>query len=383
MTERQDVMQRGNVRVLVGDLFESDAQTLVNTVNTVGVMGKGIALQFRKRFPEMHADYVSRCEAGEVKLGEPYLYRTLLPPWILNFPTKEHWRSISKLSSIVEGLEYLERMQPEWGITSLAVPPLGCGEGGLEWRVVGKTLYRHLMRLPIPVQLYAPHGTPDVELQEQFLAGDDQPNPNNGKLKIRPGWIALVDILNRVLREPHHWPVGRTTFQKLAYFATEAGIPTGLEYSKGSYGPFADELKSLITRLVNNGLVEEKRLGRMFAVVPGPTFKDAREAFKSSLVEWEEAIDRVTDLGLRFRTTNEAEVAATVHFSARNLSLRPQRKPNEVELLNAVRDWKQKRRPPLSDEDIALTIRALEGLGWVQVEPSDDLPLPDEDLLGA
>ncbi|MEO7818974.1 MAG: macro domain-containing protein, partial [Actinomycetota bacterium] len=289
-------MARTNVTVLVGDLFESDAQTLVNTVNTVGVMGKGIALQFRKRFSDMHADYVTRCELGEVKLGEPYLYRTLIPPWILNFPTKEHWRSISNLSSIVAGLEYLERMHAEWGITSLAVPPLGCGEGGLEWKVVGKTLYRHLMRLPIPVQLYAPHGTPDFELQEQFLAGDDQAQSNNGKLKIRPGWIALVDILSRVLREPHHWPVGRTTFQKLAYFATEAGIPTGLEYSKGSYGPFADELKPLITRLVNNGLVEETRLGRMFAVVPGPTFKDARETFSSSLVEWEEAIDRVADL---------------------------------------------------------------------------------------
>ena len=92
------------VIVKIGDLFDSDAQTLVNTVNCVGVMGKGVALEFKNRFPDMHEDYVARCNAGQVRLGRPYLYRSLVPPWVLNFPTKDHWRSVSRLQDIQEGL---------------------------------------------------------------------------------------------------------------------------------------------------------------------------------------------------------------------------------------------------------------------------------------
>ena len=142
--------------VLAGDLFESQAQTLVNTVNCVGVMGKGIALEFKKRFPEMYKDYVKRCKARQVQLGKPYLFRGLEPPWILNFPTKKHWRSKSYLTDIEAGLTHLEQHYRTWGIISLAVPALGCGNGGLPWQAVGPILYRHLNQLDISIELYAP-----------------------------------------------------------------------------------------------------------------------------------------------------------------------------------------------------------------------------------
>jgi len=157
------------VKVRIGDIFKSQSQTLVNTVNCVGVMGKGLALEFKRRFPDMYDDYVRRCRAGEVKLGKPYLYRALTLPWVLNFPTKGHWRSVARLADIIRGLEYLEGHYREWGITSLVVPALGCGLGHLEWRVVGPTLCRHLNRLDIPAELYAPPGTPGDELQLIFL----------------------------------------------------------------------------------------------------------------------------------------------------------------------------------------------------------------------
>ena len=173
---------------LVGDPFDSQAQTLVNTVNCVGVMGKGIALEFKKRFPEMYKDYVKRCKARQVQLGKPYLFPepremgqlSLIPDpdspeqrWILNFPTKKHWRSKSRLPDIIDGLEYLALKYQEWGIRSLAVPALGCGNGGLRWREVGPILYRHLNRLDIPIELYAPPGTPPEWLARDFLAGGD------------------------------------------------------------------------------------------------------------------------------------------------------------------------------------------------------------------
>ena len=144
------------VTLVTGDLFDSEAQTLVNAVNCAGVMGKGIALAFKRRYPAMFADYVARCKDGRVRLGEPYLYRGESFPWVLNFPTKSHWRSVSKLEDIVAGLAYLEEHYRAWGITSLAVPALGCGAGQLAWDAVGPALYDALARLAIPVALYAP-----------------------------------------------------------------------------------------------------------------------------------------------------------------------------------------------------------------------------------
>lgn len=144
------------LRVLTGNLFDSEAQTLVNAVNCVGVMGKGIALAFRRRYPAMFADYVARCKDGRMRLGEPYLYRGESLPYILNFPTKNHWRSVAKLEDIVAGLAYLEAHYRVWGITSLAVPALGCGAGQLAWDAVRPVLQEALGRLDIPVDLYAP-----------------------------------------------------------------------------------------------------------------------------------------------------------------------------------------------------------------------------------
>jgi len=372
------------ITVHIGDIFESSAQTLVNTVNCVGVMGKGVALGFRKRFPEMHKDYVQRCKAGKVKLGKPYLYKRLTPPWVLNLPTKDHWRSISRLADIVAGLEHLQAHYREWGITSLAVPPLGCGQGQLEWRVVGPTLYRHLKQLDIPVDLFAPFGTPHEELRPAYLEDDgrEQPAPSrqDSSYRVSPAWVALVEILHGIEREPYHWPVGRISFQKIAYVATESGIPTGLRYARGSFGPYANDLKRHITALVNNGLIREERLGRMFAVRTGPTFDDARRAYADQLEHWRDIIDKIGDLFMRMNT-QQAELAATVHFAATELKRAGQAKPTESEILRQVMQWKQKRRPPLEQKEVALTIRNLNMLGWIGAEVSEDLPVTEEEVL--
>lgn len=369
------------VKVLIGDLFESKAQTIVNTVNCVGVMGKGVALEFKKRFPEMFDDYEKRCKGHEVKLGRPYLFKRLLPPWILNFPTKDHWRSVASLQAIVEGLKYLLQHYKEWEITSVAVPPLGCGQGQLEWRVVGPTLYRHLSKMEIPVELYAPYGTSHEELQPDFLQ-TGKPSSGNGRPApephwIKPGWVALVEILQRLEEQPYHPPVGRTTFQKIAYVATEEGLPTELQYQKSSYGPFSHEVKGLTARLINNGLIHEKKLGRMLAVNVGPTFKDARKAYEADLRQLEPIIEKTADLFMRLNT-KQAEVVATVLFAAKSLQRTKSDQPSERDVLRAVMDWKQRRSPPLDEPEVALTVRNLAALKWLHVKPSPNLPLPEE-----
>ena len=377
-----------SVQVVVGDMFESSAQTLVNTVNTVGVMGKGVALEFKHRFPDMFEDYRQRCERGEVRLGKPYLYRRPGPPHILNFPTKGHWRAVSRLRDIVQGLEYLEAHLDEWGITSLAVPPLGCGQGGLDWSVVGPTLYQHLSRLSIPVQLFAPHGTPHGELEPRYLqrslasASSSDITGVGTKPRLDAGWVALVAVLDRLQRDPHHWPVGKTTFQKLAYFATAAGVPTGLSFERGSYGPFSTDVAKVMSRLVNNDLLSQEKLGRMVSHRVGTTYPAAWRAYGADLERSSDAIDRVADLLARLRTTRSAEVAATVHFAATTMRAMDGSPPHERAVLDDVLAWKHAMKPPLAPEEVLLAMRSLAMLGWLELRPSPDLRTDEAALVG-
>ena len=370
-------------RVIQGDLFESQAQTLVNTVNTVGVMGKGIALAFKRRYPAMFEDYRVRCDRGEVKLGEPYIYRSPNgPPWIINFPTKGHWRTPSKLSDIEHGLRYLVDHAHEWGIESLAVPPLGCGNGELEWRVVGPVIYEHLDQLDIPVVMYAPFGTPLVQLETGFLHEqlellhdyEEQPPP---EFKVQPAIAALVAVLDRLSRNPLSPPVGRISFHKLAYFGTEAGLPTGLRFDQGNFGPYAADLKQVVVRLINNSLIEENAQGNMIRVQVGSAFEHAQGNFAEAFKQWNEPIARLVDLFSRM-DTRDAEVAATVHYTAKRLNEEHQ-VVTELDVFNYVQNWKPEK---FSREDVATAIRNLALLGWLEVRPSKKLPLP-QDAVGA
>lgn len=370
--------QGTNVRVLIGDLFESRAQTLTNTVNTVGVMGKGIALGFKERFPEMYQDYVARCAEGGVRLGRPYLFTPLIGPWVLNFPTKDHWRSLARLDAIVEGLDHVARNCGRWGIESLAVPPLGCGEGGLEWRVVGPTLFRGLTRLGIPVELYAPFDTPLEELSPEFLEGGSAAAAASSELRVQAASVALAAILARVAAYGHSYPIGRISVQKIAYFATRAGIPTGLEFERRPFGPFAPGLRRLLSSLINNGIVQERQRGRMWEARPGPTFPDAARLFAADLDGWAPQIDRVADLFLRLSSTRRAEISATVDYVAVSLAARNRSRDlgavSERELVDAVASWKRGRVPPVTREEIVGATRTLGFLGWIDFDvPSEEV----------
>jgi O-acetyl-ADP-ribose deacetylase (regulator of RNase III) len=374
------------VDVVVGDLFEAPAQTLVNTVNCVGVMGKGVALEFKKRFPAMYEDYVARCERGEVKLGRPYLYRNPQPPHVLDFPTKGHWRSVSRLKDIVTGLDYLEAHYRDWGITSLAVPPLGCGNGGLEWGVIGPTLYQHLSRLDIPVALYAPFNTPHAELAPRYLQRTPSSNGSSDDVpqqrRLQPGWVALAAALADLLSDPHHWPIGKTSFHKLAYFLTASGVPTGLDFQRGTYGPYAADLTRVISTLVNNDLLQESQLGpRMIELKVGDTFSDARVAYEHELAGWHDQIHQAADLLARLQT-RDAEIAATVHLVATEASAATGEPPTDEAILTEVMEWKCRKRPPLREDEVLNAVHSLAMLGWLQVSHSERIPLDEVALVG-
>src|ERR1700730_6394550 len=354
-----------NVRMLEGDLLKSNMHALVNTVNTVGIMGKGVALAFKKRYPDMYLDYVKRCDRGEVRLGEPYVYRAS-DHVIVNFPTKQHWRSVSRLSDIEAGLDYLERHYKEWQIKSLPVPPLGCGNGQLEWRIVGPILLRHLKRLDIPVELYAPHGSTLLgEIQLDLL---DQLDPQNGEeqWRLEPWLGAIAETVSRLESLRYHWPVGRVMLQKVVYFATVAGLPTGLEFQRASYGPFAPDLKAAVGRLQNNGILTEHQRGRMIAMGTSSALVDARASYRDQLAKWSDLIDHLVDLVARFDNTH-AEIAATVHYASQDLNNQLDRNPTVTQAVDYVEDWKRRRSPKIERTDILRAVVGLGTRGWLQV----------------
>ncbi len=372
------------MRIVIDDILESKAQTLVNTVNCVGVMGKGIALEFKNRFPDMYKDYLERCRRHEVKLGVPYLYQSLVPPHVINFPTKEHWKSVSTVSDIEHGLQYLLAHYKEWGVTSLAIPPLGCGNGQLEWRVVGPLIYTHAKQMDIPIELYAPYGTHPKELTVEFLeqggARETAKVVAGASSWLEPAWLALVEIVSRLEKQPYHWPIGRTIFQKIAYVATQEGLPTGLQYQRGSFGPFAKELRRIETQLINNNLLQEARLGRMFMVKVGPNYARIRKQFESSISRWDAILDKTVDLFSRVNT-DQAEIIATVLFAANELYMAKNEVPSETKVLASVMQWKQKRQPPLKADEVTSAIRNLAILRMLRVHHDASLKVPDGDLL--
>lgn len=372
------------MKIIIGDILKSQAQTLINTVNCVGVMGKGIALEFKRRFPDMFEDYAERCRRKDVKLGIPYVFKTMFPPQIVNFPTKDHWKAVSQISDIEKGLQYLLAHYKEWGISSLAIPPLGCGNGQLEWRDIGPLIYKYAKQMNIPVELYAPYGTSPRELTMEFMErvvyNSGQANGKTVQSALNPAWVAIVEILNRIEQQPYHWPTGRTIFQKIAYIATRQGLPTGFVYEKSSFGPFSKDLKRAETKLVNSNLLQEEKVGSMFKVKVGPNYPQVRGNFLASFEQWAGIIDKVTDLFMRINT-EQAEIAATVIFTTDSLKEKGMGKPSENEVLESVMQWKQRRRPPLDKADVASAIRNLGILRWLDIKPDANLPVMEDECL--
>lgn len=317
-----------SVHVVTGDLLESECQTLVNTVNTVGVMGKGIAATFKSRFPDMYADYRRRCEITDpldprkVVLGRPYLYRpdprqlsigeeTSAPKQIVNFPTKEHWRGKSSLGAIITGLDVLANKFEEWQIESIAVPPLGCGHGGLEWRVVGPELYARLSRLPVFVELYAPMGTPPRELDVEFLSrSSGQPVGEARHLDVLEA--ALAHLVGDIAESGEAGRLSRSDLKAITYWLIRAGIRGGGEISWDTGGLRIESFSRALSRLLRNASIAEAEVGRFTYYRAGATLDNVRRLFADDLRENAKAVELAR--GAFLGTRRHSRIAPTIHF---------------------------------------------------------------------
>ncbi|MCI0558816.1 MAG: macro domain-containing protein, partial [Nitrososphaera sp.] len=230
------------IKFVQGDIFQSKAETLIATVNCVGIMGKGLAKEFRLRYPEMYREYVKICKKGELRKGRLFHFKDLHSA-ILCFPTKDNWKGPSKYEFVEEGLKALVANYEKWQISSLAIPPLGCGLGGLDWDRVKSLIKKYLSHLPIEIEVYEPLvGAERIPSRNPFR--------KRGRIKLTPSLVYTGEII-RIARKafPSDMPIGRLLLQKIAFFAQMAGLPIKLEFTEFEFGPYDRTLKYNVDRL--------------------------------------------------------------------------------------------------------------------------------------
>lgn len=358
------------MKVLIGNIFDTKCSTIVNTINCVGVMGKGIALEFKKRYPEMFIDYVNRCKNREVKTGEPYVFYNENGTKIINFPTKDNWRSPSRLSYIIDGLEWFVNNYQKHDITSVAFPPLGCGNGGLTWDVVGPIMYQKLNELPIEIEIYAPFGTKINEITDCYLSMPivSKDVAGKGKLKINPKWYLILQTARELNNRTYSLKVGRTIYQKICYVLTRNGIDTGFIFIKGNYGPYSKEAKESIIALANANLIIEQNLGKMVSLSVCDNVVIHKEKFSPE--EWE-AMKQTVDLFGRIKSEEQAEMIATVLYSYDELKS-IKNIVSDREVYDRIMTWKPHWKKN-KEFEVCDTIQNLAMLSLISVEYTNSL----------
>ena len=346
------------IEIAKGNLLEASVDALVNTVNTQGIMGKGIALQFKQAFPEMFRDYEKACKAGEVRLGKMHVYDlgglTGGPRWIVNFPTKGHWRERSRLADIETGLRDLIATVQRLGIRSIAVPPLGCGNGGLNWADVRPRIEAAFAELPdVKVQLFAPGDTP---------AADQMPNRTE-RPKMTVGRAALIALMDRYLRGLLDPFVTLLEVHKLMYFLQEAGLDLRLEYEAKPYGPYARNLRQVLIRLEQHfmrGYGDGKDAPkRPIELLPGAV--EEANAFLKEHPDILTRMDRVIELIDGYEDSYGLELLSTVHWVMRHDSEARERPQAAVA---AVRNWTARKRRNLKPDHLVKAWQRLNKQGW-------------------
>lgn len=345
------------LEIAKGNLLNADVEALVNTVNTEGVMGKGIALQFAQAFPDMYAAYRRACEARQVKLGTMDVHDlgglTGGPHWIINFPTKGHWRSKSRLSDIETGLDDLISTIKRLGIKSIAVPPLGCGHGGLSWDAVRPMIESAFRGLDdVRVLIYAPTGAPRA---------DSMPNRTQ-KPAMSSGSAALILLMERYLEGMLDPIVSLLEVHKLMYFLQEAGESLKLKYSKGAYGPYASNLRHLLTRMERHyttGYGDGQDDPRKEIALIENAAEEAR-AFVEKDAPLHSNMERVAALIDGFEDPFGLELLSSVHWMAKQS---PQPSPDAV--IQMVGSWSDRKRRLMKPEHLVSAWNRLEEQGWL------------------
>ena len=341
------------IQLTQGNLLESDAEALVNTVNCVGVMGKGIALQFKQKFPDNFAAYERACRHKEVQTGRMFTVptgRLINPRFIINFPTKNHWKGKSRIEDIESGLQALVEEVKKLGIQSIAVPPLGCGNGGLNWNEVRPLIEAAFSQLPgVQVALYAPASQPK---SEAMLVGTI-------KKELTRARALLISLIARYKEQGDL--LTKLEIQKLAYFLQEAGEPLNLRYVKDNFGPYADNLNHVLIQLEGHYIRGYGDRTSQSAIHLLPTAEKAASEFLVEEPETRVRLEKVSRLIEGFETPYGLELLATVHWVARN---EPEAEADSQVAVKQVQTWSSRKEKLFRPEHIHKAWQRLRAEQW-------------------
>ena len=338
-----------------GDILAEGAEALVNTVNCVGVMGRGIALQFKRAFPENFKAYATQCKRKEMRPGRVFVFETgdmLFPRYIINFPTKRHWRGKSRMEDIESGLVSLVEEIRSHGIRSIAIPPLGSGLGGLNWPAVRRMLQKTLEQLDcVRVVIFEPGGGP----------ADARANPSSDVPEMTAGRAALVGLMDRYLRGLLDPFVTLLEAHKLMYFMQAAGEPLRLRFVEAPFGPYAENLRHVLSAIeghlvsgyADGGDAPDKEL----ELVTG-ALEDAH-TFLQNRTDTQARFERVSDLVEGFESPFGLELLSTVHWIASEEKGR-----TTEEVVKRTYAW-NKRKEQFSPRQIELAMNVLSEKNWI------------------
>ncbi|MDB5538772.1 MAG: Appr-p processing domain protein [Devosia sp.] len=342
-----------NIKFEQGNLLEANVDTLVNTVNCVGIMGRGVALQFKNAYPDNFAAYKRACDLDQVQPGRMFVFETgqFNPRYIINFPTKRHWKGKSRMEDIDSGLVAMVEEIRKRKIKSIALPPLGSGLGGLDWREVRPRIVAAL--------------TPIDDLAVVVFEPREAPAATKSKAvpKMTMGRAALVGLMHRYLQGLMDPFVTLLEVHKLMYFMQAAGQDLNLKYSKAAYGPYAENLRHvlnaieghLVSGYADGGDDPEKQI----ELVPG-AIEDAGK-FLGSDQDAVARFDRVADLVGGFETPYGLELLATVHWVTTQEGA-----DSAKAVIEQVHSWNDRKRK-FTPRQIELAYLTLRSKGWTEL----------------
>lgn len=335
-----------------GNMLDSDCQAIVNTVNCLGVMGKGVALQVKRRFPSASKAYVKAAKSGSLQPGDVLPTQDTMAGearWVLHFATKGDWRKPSQLEWIHSGLEKLVALVRELGIESIAIPPVGCGNGGLDWDIVRPLVVQAMAVIPnVRVELYEPTDEP------MLIALESRREPLN---PLRALLVAAMARYNEL-----EYELTQLEIQKLAYFLQLDGAPFHLRFEPHHYGPYADNLCRVIERLEGHwitGFTGDRRPSLPLRLLDGAQ----EEATKVLASEGglRRHLERVASLIRGWEFPYGMELLATVHWVMTHSADAGE----SIEACeHAVRSWNARKREVFQPEHVHKAWSHLRDQGW-------------------
>lgn len=338
------------IKFTKGNIIQSDAEALVNTVNCVGIMGKGIALQFKKAFPEAYfSAYQKACRNQELQPGKVMVWHTgqfVNPKYIINFPTKQHWKGRSKYEYIESGLNTLKDEVKKLNIRSIAIPPLGSGLGGLQWFKIKNMIQSALADMPeLEALIYEPEGAPKAE---EMPVRSSKP-----KMTVaRALFIKLMQFYSR-----HAYRLTLLEIQKLAYFLQEAGIPLRLKYIKHYYGPYAHNLNKVLEIMEGHfirGYGDTQQPDVEISLLPDAV-KQADNFLQQHVIE-KEKLEQVINLVDGFETPYGMELLASVHWVIKHEEIK--------DIIKSIQEWNERKANIFQLKHVALAEKRLKAEGW-------------------